>query len=131
MKFISKVLIVVCVLNIVFSLRVVRQTNDQTKTDAKPAESDTKSADSDTKQVDSNSKSSDSDSKPVDTSNSSASDSSTSPSTNTGTNSGDSKKEDTSVKKDLGDGFIRPAMVAEGTLPLKDNYAAKRKGSKQ
>jgi hypothetical protein len=36
-------------------------------------------------------------------------------------------KEDLSVKKDLGNGFIRPAMVAEGTLPLKTNWDDKKR----
>ncbi len=57
-------------------------------------------------------------------SSSSSSNSSTSPSLITGS---DSKVDDTSVKKDLGNGFVRPAMVPEGTLPLQNNWDAKRK----
>ncbi len=39
----------------------------------------------------------------------------------------DAAKEDLTVKKDLGNGFIRPAMVPEGTLPLKTNWDDKRR----
>jgi hypothetical protein len=112
MKLICRILILSILVITVFSIKL--NPKDQRKIDLNENQADQ------TVQV-----SNDDQKKIQDAVSKSTSGTSTSPSLDSGSSSG--YKEDTSVKKDLGDGFVRPAMVPEGTLPLTSSYDSKKK----
>lgn len=108
MKFISKILILSILTACVISLTINPKEQRMTNLNTQAASNDQ------TKQAASNDQTKQADTKSTDNS-------STSPSLDTGSDSGSSDK------KDLGNGFIKPTMVPEGTLPLQNNWADKRK----